>query len=164
MPASSSAVEAVERTGGVRLDIPAKPGHVGLVRLVIGALVHHRRDLGDDRAADLVLAVSEAVGSAVEAHRHEKGDAPVVVLWSEDDTSCTVSVIDSRVALHQVNGDPDDASAEEADLGAAALRGDLSLPLIYALVDEVVVCPEDAGTAVVMTMRSGRSTLDEISL
>ena len=106
-------------------------------------LVHtlaQRRDLDDERIEDLVLAASEAVTEAM-----EHGDK-VVLRWQEAPDRCVVAVI-SQGPDTFLDPPPDLPS----DPGRAAVEGQLRLPLIRALVDEVGV----EGEALTLTIKCG---------
>ena len=79
-----TAVSFVERTGGVRVDVPSRPELLSLVRMLVHTLAQ-RRDLDDERVEDVVLAVSEAATSVMDSD-------PVTVAWSETEDAVTVEV------------------------------------------------------------------------
>lgn len=140
MRTSRGAIDYVERTGGVHVELPNHPSGLGVARILVHTLAQ-RRDLDDERIEDLVLAVSEACTAAVEA-----GGGHVVLRWREDPDECTV----------EVTSDASDADLPQpaplpSDPGAAALEGQLRMPLIQALVDEVRV---EAGS-LVLTVKCG---------
>jgi len=146
-------VERVERTGGVVFTIPSQAGYVSLVRMLISTLAYERRDLDDERVEDLVLAVSEAASLAIEAHGGT-GDHPLVLRWSEDDERCEVEVVDR---LRVLDVDVNESLADHvSDPGRAALEGNLGLPLVRALVDEVTVDSDDSGIVVRMSVLCAR--------
>lgn len=132
MPAP--AVDFVERTGGVFVELPPGAGSVGVARLLAHTLAQ-RRDLDEERIEDLVLAVSEAcsIGSVT-------GEAPpvgVTLRWSEEPDRCVIEVgCPGGPILSGRSLDP------PTDPGAAAVEGRLHLPLIAALVDELEVNDE----------------------
>lgn len=139
MRTSRGAIDYVERTGGVHVELPNHPSGLGVARMLVHTLAQ-RRDLDDERIEDLVLAVSEACTAAVEAGGH------VVLRWREDEDECAVEVISdaSGVELPAPTLLP-------SDPGAAALEGQLRVPLIQALVDEVRT---EAGS-LVLTVKCG---------
>ena len=102
----------------VDLEVPARPEYVRLVRLVVGALAASRRDLDDDRVADLRLATSEACTLLV----NDDADARLHVACTEEPDAFVVDVFDG----------PEDSDKDEG----------LAFALIRALVDEVAIVHE----------------------
>lgn len=137
MPITSGVLDFVERTGGVHVDLPSDSNGLGVARMLVHTLAQ-RRDLDDERIEDLVLAASEAVTEAM-----EHGDN-VVVRWHEAPDRCIVAVISQGAFVPP----PPDLPT---DPGRAAVEGQLRLPLIRALVDEVSV--EDG--ALTLTFKCG---------
>ncbi len=155
MAGSGAAIEHVERTGGVQIDVPAEAGYLSLVRMLVHTLAQ-RRDLDDERIEDLVLAVSEACGWVVGSRRTADTPRPVQVRWSESENACVIEVTDTT----SQDGDaPSVPSPDEVvlppDPGRAALEGELSLPLVLALVDEVTSSAGPNGSSVHMTVTCG---------
>jgi len=155
MVGSRTAIEHVETTGGVQIDVPAEPGYLSLVRMLVHTLAQ-RRDLDDERIEDLVLAVSEACGWVVSSRLATDTPRPVQVRWSESDSGCVIEVTDTT----SQGGDAPSLPAPEevqlpADLGRAAIEGELSLPLVLALVDEVTSSAGPNGSSVHMTVGCG---------
>ena len=137
MPISSGVLDFVERTGGVHVDLPSDSNGLGVARMLVHTLAQ-RRDLDDERIEDLVLAASEAVTEAME-HGEQ-----VVVRWHEAPDRCVVAVISQGAFLSPPPDIP-------TDPGRAAVEGQLRLPLIRALVDEVSV----EGGALTLTIKCG---------
>ena len=79
-----TAVSFVERTGGVRVDLPSRPELLSVVRMLVHTLAQQRH-LDDERVEDVVLAVSEAATSVMDSN-------PVTVAWSETEDAVTVEV------------------------------------------------------------------------
>ena len=136
----------------VELEIPARAGYVGLARMIVASTAAQRRDLDDDRLADLKLAVSEACTNAIEAHAAGATDDRVLVRCFEDDGHFEVTVDDrgpgfdvAELAVHPPVTDPARLHFE---------RG-LGIPLIRALVDEVAFESNEKGTTVRMVVRCG---------
>jgi len=154
MAGSSTAVEHVERTGGVQIDVPAEPGYVALVRILVHTLAQ-RRDLDDERIEDLVLAVSEACGWVVGSRLATDVTRPVQVRWSESEDACVIEVTDTTSQDGYAPAFPDEVELPP-DPTRAALKGELSLPLVLALVDEVTSSAGPNGSSVHMTIRCGR--------
>jgi anti-sigma regulatory factor (Ser/Thr protein kinase) len=146
-----AAIDHVERTGGIQLDVPPEPDYMALVRMTIHSL-SQRRDLDDERAQDIVLAVSEACTHVLSARADSEGHGPIQLRWSETDEACLIEVIDSSGRT----GDAlPDTGAALADPARSALEGDLSLPLVEALVDEVSVTGGADGSSVRMRVLCG---------
>lgn len=150
MAGGRSAVEHVERSGGIQIDVPAEAGYLSLVRMLVHTLAQ-RRDLDDERIEDLVLAVSEACTWVINS-REEGANRrrPIQMRWTETDDACSIQVTDTTgqtdveaVADQEVPPDP----------GQAAQEGELSLPLVVALVDDVTSHAGAGGTTVEMIIR-----------
>jgi len=126
------AVDFVERTGGVHLELPADPGSAALARMLLHSLAQ-RRDLDDERVEDLVLAVSEAcsIGASAEAPARA-----FEVRWSEEPDRVVIEVVHPGETTLQTSSG---ASGPPTDPGRAAIEGRLRLPLILELVDELDV-------------------------
>jgi len=153
MVGSPTAVEHVERTGGIQIDVPAQPGYLALVRMLVHTLAQ-RRDLDDERIEDLVLAVSEACGWVVGSRLATDTPRPVQVRWSESDDGCVIEVTDTTSRDGDAPSLPDEAKLPR-DPSRAALEGELSLPLVLALVDEVTSSAGPNGSSVHMTVNCG---------
>ena len=130
------AVDFVERTGGVQIELPADPGSVSLARMLLHSLAE-RRDLDDEGVEDLVLAVSEAC--SIGAGAPEAPPRSVQVRWREEDDRVLVDVLHPGPILYDTTPLGRPASDPPTDPGRAALEGRLQLQLIHALVDEVEV-------------------------
>ncbi len=137
----------------VELEVPARAEFVALARMVVASVASTRRDLPPERVDDLRLAVSEACTNAIEAHRAAAVGDPVLVRVWEDDERLDVSVEDhgngfdpNALPTHPPVTDPDRLNFE---------RG-LGIPLMRRLVDRVEFSSSSRGTAVRMTLRSGR--------
>ena len=154
MAGGRSAVEHVEHSGGVQIDVPAEAGYLSLVRMLVHTLAQ-RRDLDDERIEDLVLAVSEACTWVINSRDDGSGgapDRPIQMRWTETDDDCSIQVTDTTGQT-----DVDSVADQEVpkDAGRAALEGELSLPLVVALVDDVTSHSGPGGTGVEMTIRCG---------
>ncbi|MFP5318659.1 MAG: ATP-binding protein [Acidimicrobiia bacterium] len=133
----------------VELEIPARPEFVALARLVVSAMASTDAVLSDDQVDDLKIAVSEACTNAIEAHGAIDTDEKVVLKCWSDDRGLRVSIEDrgpgfdpSTLPDHPPPTDPDRLKFE---------RG-LGIPLIRALVDEVVISSSADGTQVNLAM------------
>lgn len=145
------AVEHVERTGGVQVEVPPEANYLAVVRMVVHSLAQ-RRDLDDERIEDVVLAVSEACTYAVEARGADRSGGPVRLQWSEEDDACLIEVVDTagRIDVEALS-----AGGLPADPGRAAIEGDLRMPLVRALVDEVTTASGPLGSSVRMRVTCG---------
>jgi serine/threonine-protein kinase RsbW len=133
----------------VELEIPARPEFVALARLVVSAMASTDAVLSDDQVDDLKLAVSEACTNAIEAHGAIATSEKVLLKCWSDDRGLRVSIEDrgpgfdpSTLPDHPPPTDPDRLKFE---------RG-LGIPLIRALVDEVVISSSTEGTEVRLAM------------
>ena len=134
----------------VRLEIPAVPDYLALVRLVVAGTARTEPLLDDERVDDLRVIVSEACTNAIEAvvarAEEEGGALPSIEVEIRLSTSRVELVVadegrgfdpDSLVALPAAT-DPDRLSVE---------RG-LGIPLIRALSDEAEIASGPEGTRV----------------
>ena len=131
------------------LEIPPRAEFVAVARLVVSTAAKSRRDLADDRVADLTLALSEACTNAIEAHDAKDEADRVTVRVDEDDERLVVTVEDRgpgfdlmELPAHPAVTDPDRLNFE---------RG-LGIPIIRTLVDEVTFTSDDGGTTVTMVL------------
>jgi serine/threonine-protein kinase RsbW len=134
----------------VRLEIPAQPAFVGVVRSVVAAVASAVDGIDDDRLEDLRVAVSEACTNAVEAHRRESLDDRVIVTCTLADERLEVRIEDSgsEFDVSDVPAPP----GPDAMPNASSERG-WSIQLIQALVDDVTFRQTAAGTAVDLVVR-----------
>jgi anti-sigma regulatory factor (Ser/Thr protein kinase) len=136
--------------GSVRLEFPARPEYLALVRVVVGRVAGHGPPLDPLRINDLCLAVSEACANAIDAYADE-GDvgARVDVQLALGRRQITVDVND-RAGGFEIGAVrpslPEPHPHRERGLG---------LPLMRTLTDEMVVTPTDGGTSVRLVMRGG---------
>ena len=142
---------AVTRSGElVRLEIPAQPAFVGVVRSVVAAVASAVDGIDDDRLEDLRVAVSEACTNAVEAHRRESLDDRVVVTCTLADEQLEVRIEDSSSEFDV--SDVPAAPGPDSMPSASSERG-WSIQLIQALVDDVTFRQTAVGTAVDLVVR-----------
>jgi serine/threonine-protein kinase RsbW len=129
----------------VSLRFPAKPDYLLLARLALSGIAR-QLPVGDDQLADLKLALTEACGNAV---RHAYADTP-------GDVSVVFEIADERLLMtveDQGNGiRAPDSLADDAELPVRPLESGMGMPIIRAIVDELVVepGPDDRGTRVRM--------------
>lgn len=149
----------------VELQFAGLPVHVRTARLVAAAM-GRRCGLPASSVDEVKLAVGEAASRAVSVHRHHASQAPVVVLFSDDDGRYSVEVRDVGPAGAEVP--PDEGSGAHAsatdllDIPTAQapdaepsslLPPGLGLALIEALVDDVTIAPRSDGPGTSVTMR-----------
>lgn len=134
----------------IELELPARPEVVSVARMVIGSLALDDPAFGEERAADLRLAVSEACTNAIQAHLAADDRQPVRV-------RCHVRPGIIEVVVEDCGGgfDPESMSwpTDLTDPDRLEYEGGLGIPLIRLLADEVEFRPSSLGTAV--TMRFG---------
>ncbi len=133
----------------IELEIPARAEFVALARLVVSAMAASDSALADERIDDLKLAVSEACTNAIEAHDAAGSTERVLVRCTAGQDVLEVCVEDRGHGFdpavlpdHPPVTDPDRLKFE---------RG-LGIPLIRALVDEVVISSSTDGTEVRLAM------------
>lgn len=133
------------------MEIPARAEYVSLVRLVVGSLAVFRRDLDDERVADLRLAVSEACTNAIESYGPHGPEAQnrVTVTWRDETDHLAVVIEDTGSGF-----DPDRLPRHPPVTDPARLnyeRG-LGIPLIRELVDVVSIESSSLGTTVTLSL------------
>jgi serine/threonine-protein kinase RsbW len=135
----------------VELEIPAKAEYVGLVRTVVASVAADRRDLDDDRVADLKLAVSEACTNAIEASVEPTEERVVVRCFEQGDR------FEVRVDDRGAGFDPAALPTHPPVTDPARLEHErgLGIPLIRALVDKVEFSSSAQGTSVRMILFCG---------
>lgn len=136
--------------GEVRLEVPARPGYLHLVRSVVAAAASVDARIPAARVADLRIAVSEAATNAIAALTRSAAEDRIVVRCILDDASLEVEVSDRGAgfdegalpALPAV--DTPDRLLHESGLG---------VPLMRILADETEIRSGDAGTSVRLVLR-----------
>ena len=136
----------------IELEIPARAEFVALARLVVSALASSDSNLADERIDDLKLAVSEACTNAIEAHDAAGSSEQVLVRCRAGAETLEVCVEDRGHGFDPA-GLPDHPPVTDPD--RLKYERGLGIPLIKALVDEVLFNPTDEGTAVRLVMRHG---------
>jgi serine/threonine-protein kinase RsbW len=134
----------------MRLEIPAQPAFVGVVRSVVAAVAGAIDGIDDDRLEDLRVAVSEACTNAVEAHRRESLDDRVIVTCTLADARLEVRIEDSSNEF-DISDVP--AAPGPDSLPSVSSERGWSIQLIQALVDDVTFRQTAAGTAVDLVVR-----------
>jgi serine/threonine-protein kinase RsbW len=122
----------------VQLEIPPRSQYVGVVRLALAALARSA-DIGEDRADDLRIAISEACTNAVISNEEAGQDQPVTVSWAEDDDRIVVEIGD-RGRVYE-SGDTRDSW----DTGSLTPRINMSVALLNTLVDKCELVPRPGG-------------------
>ena len=116
----------------VEMDLPPRADSVAVARLVIGSLASGVAGFGEERAADLRLAVSEACTNAVQAQAEADGERRVEVRCHVAPARIEVSVRDRGRGF-----DPE-AVRRPVDLSDPRrldYEGGLGIPLIRLLAD-----------------------------
>lgn len=133
----------VVRVDVVRLEVPALPEYLALVRMVVSGTARIDPLLDDERVDDLRVIVSEACTNAIEATAGAGGTVRIECRLSPSQVE--VLVDDSATGF-----DPDDLGALPAVSDPARLRFErgLGIPLIRALSDESEITSTDRGTRV----------------
>ncbi len=129
----------------VKLEIPARPEFLSLVRTVVAAAANIESDFRDDRVEDLRIAVSEATTNAIEAHQLIGLDNRISVRARVSDESIEVVVRDQgkgfdRSELEQMP-EPDSPDRLNFENG-------LGITLMETLADESDISSTDEGTTV----------------
>ncbi len=140
-----SASGVAPRVDVVRLEIPARPEFLGLVRSVVAAAANIEADLRDDRVEDLRLAVSEATTNAIEAHQLIGLDNRISVRAIVSDDRIEVVVRDKGKGF-----DPASLSTmpNPEDPERLLFENGLGIPLMRQLTDESDISSDDEGTTV----------------
>ena len=108
------------------------------MRLALAALARSA-DIGEDRADDLRIAISEACTNAVISNEEAGQDQPVTVSWAEDDDRIVVEIGD-RGRVYE-SGDTRDSW----DTGSLTPRINMSVALLNTLVDKCELVPRPGG-------------------
>lgn len=134
----------------VEVQVPACPGLVGLVRLLVSSLASTRRDLVDERVEDLKVAVSEACTNAIESYEEGATDPTVTIGWLEREDSLEVWVRDQGRGF-----EPESLASHPpvTDRQRLEFERGLGIPLMRALVDDVAFLSSPAGTTVRLVVR-----------
>lgn len=137
----------------VRLEVPADPEHLALVRMVVATTARLDPLFDEERIEDLRIIVSEAATNAIEAASAAGGDpAPTVVVECRlGPTHLEVVVRDSGSGF-----DPGAVTVVPPASDPERLRYErgLGLPLIRALADEVDIASGPEGTTVRVALLS----------
>lgn len=139
------------RVDVVRLEVPALPEYLALVRMVVSGTARIDPLLDDERVDDLRVIVSEACTNAIEATLERQGTAPEApVATVSVECRLTEEMVEVTVDDSGEGFDPDDLGSLPAAEDAARLRFErgLGIPLIRALSDEAEITSTGEGTRV----------------
>ena len=135
----------------VRLEIPAVPGYLALVRMVVAGTARAELLLDDERVDDLRVIVSEACTNAIEAVAARVEDEGLSE-WPpiEVEVRLSTSRVEVVVTDEGRGFDPDSLVALPAatDPSRLAVERGLGIPLIRALADEAEIDSGPKGTRV----------------
>ena len=136
-------------TREIRVEIPAKPEYLQMVRAVVAAAAEVDADLDPQRIADLRLAVSEATTNAIEAHVATRSSERITIGLRLSADRIEVEVRD--------HGDGFDPSAtpelpEPDDPARLLHENGLGVKLMRVLADETEIVSGDDGTRVRMVV------------
>jgi serine/threonine-protein kinase RsbW len=137
----------------VRLEIPPRPDHLALVRLVLSGALAIERPVPERRVEDLRLAVTEACANAVDAQQAAGDPRPIEIVIEAAPGRVVVSVTD-----HAGGFDPDhlDPLPSVTDPGRLRHERGLGLALMRSHVDDVRFARTADGTEVTLTVESER--------
>jgi anti-sigma regulatory factor (Ser/Thr protein kinase) len=143
----------------VRLEVPAVPDYLALVRMVVAGTARTEPLLDDERVDDLRVIVSEACTNAIEATtaraEAEGGVQPSITV----EVRLSSSRIELVVTDEGRGFDPDSLVALPAatDPNRLAIERGLGIPLIRALSDESEISSSSRGTRVRAVLHTGAS-------
>jgi serine/threonine-protein kinase RsbW len=131
--------------GEIRLEIPARPEYLSLVRQVVAAAAGVEPRFRAERIDALRIAVSEAATNAVESHLDVATDERVVIRCDLDDERIEVEVLDRGGGF-----DPEDVPVlpDAADPERLDFERGLGIPIMRQLTDEAEIRPTGSGTKV----------------
>lgn len=129
-------------TAPIELEIPSKPGYVGVVRLATAALA---RNVGmdEERVDDLKIAVSEACTDAVLANEEVGVKERICIRWWDGDGKIVVEVEDHVGPTSKPKLEDSQGFSTRHAMGAA---------LLATLVDELDTREGTNGTITRLTL------------
>ena len=130
----------------VRLTFPAKAEYLLLARLTLSGLAREL-PLDDELLADLKLAVTEACGNAVR-HAYPGADGDVRLVFAIGDGRLLMTVEDDGDGIRA----PDSPEAGADEMISGPFESGMGMPIIRAIVDELVVEPGSDGRGTVVRM------------
>jgi serine/threonine-protein kinase RsbW len=133
----------------VRLEIPPRPDHLALVRLVLSGTLAIERPIPERRVEDLRLAVTEACANAVDAHQASGDTRSIEVAIETSPGRVAVTVTD-----HAGGFDPEELAPQPSVTNPGRLRHErgLGMSLMRSHVDELEFQPTGDGTAVTLVV------------
>jgi anti-sigma regulatory factor (Ser/Thr protein kinase) len=153
------------RADVVRIEVPALPEYLALVRMVVAGTARIDPLLDDERVDDLRVIVSEACTNAMEATaaRHaraeDRGAVPTIAVECHlFDAKVEVLVTDSGGGF-ELGGLT--ALPPAADPSRLSFERGLGIPLIRALSDEAEITSGAEGTRVRVALRAAPPALSD---
>jgi serine/threonine-protein kinase RsbW len=127
------------------LTIPARAEFVSVARLVVSSVVDERYDLTNDRLDNLKLAISEVCALAIEHHRGAEGEIAI---------SCDTQSEGFDVLVDAGGNDFVETKLvhEDLEVEGASLEGEVGLPFIESLVDEMALEQVDSSDVLRLTL------------
>lgn len=127
----------------IQLDIPARPGYVGVVRLAIASLAR-QEGLDEEKVDELKIVVSEACTNAVMAHEEAGVKGSVSVRWSAEDDGPI------RLEIEDTAGRPAMTNLEDSQ--GFSTRVAMSVALLQSLVEGYETSAGDNGSVTTLTL------------
>jgi serine/threonine-protein kinase RsbW len=128
------------------LQIPARAEFVSVARLVVSSVVDDRYELTNDRLDNLKLAVSEACALAIQYHGESETAIGIVCESQRDGFDILVHADGNSFVRTKL-------AAEALEVEGKSLAGELGLPFIESLVDEMALENIDDLDVLRMTLR-----------
>lgn len=134
----------------IRLEVPAVPDYLALVRIVVAGTARTEPMLDDERVDDLRVIVSEACTNAIEAVAGRAADDDSRVPTIEVEVRLSSSRVELVVADDGLGFDPDALVAlpPATHPDRLSIERGLGIPLIRALSDEAEFASGPDGTRV----------------
>lgn len=125
----------------VEIEIPPRPGYVGVVRLALASLAR-TAGMDEERVDELKIAVSEACTNALAANEEAGSGEALQIRWTQAETSVIVEVEDRA-------GNPDRPNLEDSQ--GFSTRHAMAVALLQSLADEYQTSQGDDGSVTRMS-------------